>query len=170
MFWPTQYNILLELCMIILNWVETKLLSQEQRRRLYYTITFVFNPAKQMNMGEKKSLLLVVIDTTLIISEDGHGCFYLLAIQISFCCEMPVLLLVPYLNISLFIVRSEILITTPRQLLQPRKTNAPDKGSQRHRPYSEGWESSPYSLAPITHLIKGTTYFQTLRAGSGSHS
>lgn len=97
-----------------------------------------FQPCQADEYGGKKSLLLVVIDTTLIISEDGHGCFYLLAIQISFCCEMPVLLLVPYLNISLFIVRSEFLITTPRQLLQPRKTNAPDKGSQRHRPYSEG--------------------------------
>ena len=94
--------------------------------------------AKQTNMG-KKSLLLVVIDTILIISEDGHGCFYLLAIQISFCYEMPVLLLVPYLKISLFVVRSEFLIATPRQLLQPRKTNALDKGSQRHHPpYSKG--------------------------------
>jgi len=93
--------------------------------------------AKQMNMGKKS--LLVVIDTTLIISEDGHGCFYLLATQISFCYEMPVLLLLPYLKISLFVVRSEFLIATPRQLLQPRKTNALDKGSQGHRPpYSKG--------------------------------
>lgn len=65
-----------------------------------------------MDVG-KKSLLLVITDTCLIISEDGHLYLYLLAIWISFCHEMPVLFLVPYLKIGVFITRAELLTTTP---------------------------------------------------------
>lgn len=99
----------------------------------------------------------------LLIGENRHLRVYVLV------RGMLVLTLVPYLKISLFIIRSERLTTTAGQLLQLRKTDAFDKGSRRHRPSSsKGRESSPYWLVSITHLIKGTTYFQMLRAGAGA--
>lgn len=123
----------------------------------------------RLGVGRGERICPFVHHCHWLISHKRHLCVYFWAIWTSLCCEMLVLILVPYLKISLVIIRSELLTTAAGQLLQLRKTNAFDKGNWRHRPpSSKGRESNPYWLVSITHLIKGTTYFQTLRVGAGA--
>lgn len=105
--WLLSHTIFgLGLYMVILNhsphWVETNLLSQEQiARPSAVQPPLFFSLCQADECGKKRSLLLVIIGTYLITSEGGHCYLYLWATWISFCCEMPLLLLVPYLKISL---------------------------------------------------------------------
>lgn len=104
------------------------------------------------------------IGLPLVISEDGPLYLSLLTLWISFSCTMPALVFLPCLKKS---VDWPLGLSLGRDHL-PKwgKTSASDGGTGGTAP--RGAEQQPLLTASVTHLIKGSTYFQMLRAGAGA--